>query len=55
MSSFVMSAEKRDAGSGDDPVDALWFFELEEYGFTTDTSLSGVYFIEFDKCLKESS
>jgi len=55
MSSFVMSAEKRDAGSGDDPVDALWFFELEEYGFTTDTSLSGVYFIEFDKCLKEPS
>ena len=52
MSKFVTSAEKREAGSGDDPVDALWFFELEEYGFNTDTSLSGVYFLEFDNCLE---
>jgi hypothetical protein len=51
LSKFVMGAEKREAGSGDDPVDALWFFELEEYGFDVDVTLSGNYFMEFDSCL----
>jgi hypothetical protein len=55
MSKFVMGAEKREAGSGDDPVDALWFFELEEYGFDVDVTLSGNYFMEFDSCLKGPS
>ena len=52
MSKFVIGAEKREAGSGDDPVDALWFFELEEYGFDVDVTLSGNYFMEFDSCLE---
>jgi hypothetical protein len=52
LSKFVMGAEKREAGSGDDPVDALWFFELEEYGFDVDVTLSGNYFMEFDHCLE---
>jgi hypothetical protein len=52
LSKFVMGAEKREAGSGDDPVDALWFFELEEYGFDVDVTLSGNYFMEFDSCLE---
>jgi hypothetical protein len=54
LSKFVMGAEKREAGSGDDPVDALWFFELEEYGFDVDVTLSGNYFMEFDSCLELS-
>jgi hypothetical protein len=53
MSKFVIGAEKREAGSGDDPVDALWFFELEEYGFDVDVTLSGNYFMEFDSCLEQ--
>jgi hypothetical protein len=54
LSKFVMGAEKREAGSGDDPVDALWFFELEEYGFDVDVTLSGNYFMEFDSCLEQA-
>jgi hypothetical protein len=54
MSKFVIGAEKREAGSGDDPVDALWFFELEEYGFDVDVTLSGNYFMEFDSCLEQA-
>jgi hypothetical protein len=52
MSKFVMGAEKHDAETGTDPVDALWFFELEEYGHDPDLTLSGEYFIEFDSCLE---
>jgi hypothetical protein len=55
MSKFVMGAEKHDAETGSDPVGALWFFDLEEYGHDPDLTLSGEYFIEFDSCLKESS
>jgi hypothetical protein len=55
LSKFVTGAEKRDAASGSDPAGALWFFELEEYGFDVDVQLSGNYFIEFDSCLKEPS
>jgi hypothetical protein len=54
MSKFVIGAEKREAGSGDNPVDALWFFELEEYGFDVDVTLSGNYFMEFDSCLEQA-
>jgi hypothetical protein len=54
MSKFVMGAEKHDAETGTDPVDALWFFELEEYGHDPDLTLSGEYFIEFDSCLEQA-
>ena len=52
MSKFVMGAEKHDAETGSDPADALWFFELEEFGHDPDLALSGEYFIEFDSCLE---
>jgi hypothetical protein len=55
MSKFVMGAEKHDAETGTDPAGALWVFELEEYGFDPDLTLSGEYFIEFDSCLKVPS
>tara|TARA_B100001059_G_scaffold226689_1_gene255536 strand:- start:354 stop:1127 length:774 start_codon:yes stop_codon:yes gene_type:complete len=52
MSKFVLGAEKHDAATGTHPAGALWFFELEEYGFNPDMTLSGIYFIEFDSCLE---
>jgi hypothetical protein len=52
MSKFVIGAEKHEALTGTNPVDALWFFELEEYGHEPDLTLSGNYFIEFDSCLE---
>jgi hypothetical protein len=52
MSKFVMGAEKHDAETGSDPADALWVFDLEEYGHDPDLTLSGEYFIEFDSCLE---
>jgi hypothetical protein len=54
MSKFVIGAEKRDAVDGSNPVDALWFIELEEYGFDVDVTLSGNYFMEFDSCLEQA-
>ena len=54
MSKPVLSVEKYDAGSGDNPADALWFFELSIYGFESETSLSGLYMVEFENCLSEA-
>jgi hypothetical protein len=54
MSKFVMGAEKHDAETGTDPVGALWFFDLEEFGHDPDMTLSGNYFMELDSCLQES-
>ena len=51
MSKFILSAEKHDAAGGNNPEGALWLFELEEYGYYPEITLSGIYFIEFDKCL----
>ncbi len=52
MSKPVLSVAKYDAGSGDNPADALWFFELSIYGFEAETSLSGLYMVEFENCLE---
>jgi hypothetical protein len=54
MSKFVIGAEKNDSPTGEAPTDAMWIFELEEYGFDDDTTLSGNYFLQLDSCLKES-
>jgi len=52
MSKPVLSAEKRDAESGDNPEGALWFFEFSIYGMEAETSLSGLYFLEFENCME---
>ena len=52
MSKPVLSVAKYDAGSGDNPEGALWFFKLSIYGFESETSLSGLYMVEFENCLE---
>jgi hypothetical protein len=52
LSKPVVSAVKHDAPSGNDPVGAIWHFELSIYGFEADTSLSGLYMLQFENCLE---
>ena len=52
MSKPVLSVEKYDAGSGDNPEGALWHFDLSIYGFESETSLSGLYMVEFENCME---
>ena len=52
MSKPVLSVNKYDAGSGDNPEGALWHFDFSIYGFESETSLSGLYMIEFENCME---
>jgi hypothetical protein len=56
LSKFITGASRRDGETGGDATTgAVWTFDLEEYGHTNDQTLSGNYFLQFDRCLREPS